>query len=165
MNPIHPALAPLATAAKKKSWSELDDTLAAALSKPSWMRPEHRVGDPTGYMRHVLYVDPGGDFVITVITWLPGQTSPVHGHQVWCAYGIAEGELSEEQFIASGSKVEMKGRNIYGAGRTAEKDLEQKVIHRVANRSAKTVVSLHLYGVAAERLTTGINRLYPLRLP
>src|SRR5258708_32033332 len=116
-------------------------------------------------MRHVLYVAPGGDFVITVITWLTGKTSPVHGHQVWCAYGIAEGELSEEQFIASGSKVEMKGRNIYGASRTAEKDLEQKVIHRVANRSAKTVVSLHLYGDAAERLTTGINRLYPLRLP
>jgi len=28
------------------------------------------------------------------------------------------------------------------------------------NRSAKAVVSLHLYGVAAERLTTGINRIY-----
>jgi len=161
VNPIHPALAPLARAAKKKNWSELDDALAAALSKPSWMRPEHRVGDPTGYMRHVLYVDPGGDFVITVITWLPGQASPVHGHQVWCAYGIAEGELSEEQFIALGSKVELGRKNIYGAGHIAEKDLEQKVIHRVANRSAKTVVSLHLYGIAAERLTTGINRLYP----
>lgn len=160
MNPIHPALAPLARAAMQKNWGELDDTLAAALSKPSWMRPEHRVGDPTGYMRHVLYVDPGGDFVITVITWLPGQASPVHGHQVWCAYGIAEGELSEEEFTASGSKVEVKNRNTYGAGRIAAKDLDQKMIHRVANRSAKTVVSLHLYGVAGERLTTGINRIY-----
>src|SRR5258708_28413388 len=64
VNPIHPALAPLATAAKKKSWSELDDTLAAALSKPSWMRPEHPVGGPTGPMRPPPYLDPPGAFLL-----------------------------------------------------------------------------------------------------
>jgi predicted metal-dependent enzyme (double-stranded beta helix superfamily) len=30
-------------------------------------------------MRHVLYVDPDDQFVITAITWLPGQVSAVHG--------------------------------------------------------------------------------------
>jgi len=42
----------------------------------------------------------------------------------------------------------------------AERDLDCQAIHRVSNRSRATIVSLHLYGVSAERLTTGINRLY-----
>jgi len=29
----------------------------------------------------------------------------------------------------------------------------------VANRGSQPLVSLHLYGVSADRLTTGINRL------
>jgi predicted metal-dependent enzyme (double-stranded beta helix superfamily) len=131
--------------------------LRDALRNAAWLRPEHRVGDPRAYMRHVLYVDPDGDFVITAITWLPGQVSPVHGHQVWCAYGVAEGELTEEQYNPVLSLVKT---NVYRPGEVAERDLDGKAIHRVSNRSARTIVSLHLYGVSAERLTTGINRLY-----
>ena len=109
-------------------------------------------------MRHVLYVDPEGDFVITAITWLPGQQSPVHGHQVWCMFGVAEGELTEEQFHAS--PLRARKQSVLGQGEIADRDLECTVVHRVANRGAAPLVSLHLYGVAAERLTTGINRVY-----
>jgi predicted metal-dependent enzyme (double-stranded beta helix superfamily) len=135
-------------------------SLRAALRTPAWLRLEHRVGDPNSYMRHVLYVDPDGGFVITAITWLPGQISPVHGHQVWCAYGIAEGELTEEQFRESGGKLIAVRNKIYRAGEIAERDLECKAIHRVSNRSRGTIVSLHVYGVSADRLTTGINRIF-----
>ena len=31
---------------------------------------------------------------LTAITWLPGQMSTMHGHHVWCVYGIAEGWLA-----------------------------------------------------------------------
>lgn len=151
LSPIHPALAPLARAAKEKDWTKLGAALHTALARPGWLRPEHRVGDPTGYMRHLLYVDPDGDFVITAITWLPGQASPVHGHQVWCVFGVAEGELTEERFPDGGVQV-------YRAGDLAERDLECTAVHRVTNRSARPIVSLHLYGVSADRLTTGINR-------
>ena len=160
MNPIHPALAPLALAAKAMPASDCAAALGAALGNTAWLRPEHRVGDPTRYMRHVLYVDPQGAFVMTAITWLPGQVSPVHGHQVWCAYGVAEGELTEEQFRASSGKPVLLERRIHRAGEVAERDLDCSVIHRVSNRSNSTIVSLHLYGVPAERLTTGINRLF-----
>jgi len=125
--------------------------------EPAWLRPEHRVGDPKAYMRHVLYVDPDGDFVITAITWLPGQVSPVHGHQVWCAFGVAEGELTEEQFDAD---LRVLKTTRLRPGEIADQDLHGKAIHRVANRGGAPLVSLHLYGVAAERLTTGINRVY-----
>ena len=98
MNPIHPALARLARAAEHQDFAELEETLHVALRKPTWLRPEHRIGDPKGYMRHLLYIDPQDTFVITAITWLPGQVSGVHGHHVWCMYGVAEGELTEDQF-------------------------------------------------------------------
>src|SRR5262249_1584753 len=111
-----------------------------------------RIGDPKAYMRHLLYVDPDGDFVVTAITWLPGQMSPVHGHQVWCVFGVAEGELTEEQFPAQTTRL-------YRAGEIADRDLECTRVHRVSNRGRRPIVSLHLYGVSGERLTTGINRL------
>jgi predicted metal-dependent enzyme (double-stranded beta helix superfamily) len=157
VNPIHPALAPLARAAKEMPYEDCAEVLREALKAPAWLRPEHRVGDPKSYMRHVLYVDPDGDFVMTAITWLPGQVSPVHGHQVWCAYGIAEGELTEERFD---EKLKLVKTGTYRAGDVAERDPDCKAIHRVSNRSRGTIVSLHVYGVGADRLTTGINRIF-----
>jgi hypothetical protein len=85
----------------------------------------------------VLYVDPGDAFVITA------------------AYGVAEGELTEEQF---GADLQVRKASVYRPGDVAERDLDGKVIHRVSNHSRGTIVSLHLYGVSAARLTTGINR-------
>ena len=169
-SPIHPALAPLALAAKTFSKAMhttgggaegLTAALHDAVGKDrSWLRPEHRVGDPARYMRHLLYVDPEDEFVITAITWLPGQRSPVHGNYVWCAYGVAEGELTEELFRAPGALLEPLGVKTLRAGELAELDLGGPTYHRVANRSAKPLVTLHLYGVASGSLTTGINRIY-----
>ena len=157
MNPIHPALARLARAAKHQDFAELEETLHVALRKPTWLRPEHRVGDPNGYMRHLLYLDPEDAFIITAITWLPGQVSPLHGHQVWCMYGIVEGDLTEEQFTP---KLELERKVVYRSGELARPDLDQQAVHRVSNRGISRVVSLHLYGVGGDKLTTGINRLF-----
>jgi predicted metal-dependent enzyme (double-stranded beta helix superfamily) len=156
MNPIHPALARLARAAEHQDFAELEETLHVALRKPTWMRPEHRVGDPNGYMRHLLYIDPKDAFVITAITWLPGQMSAIHGHHVWCVYGVAEGDLTEEQFSGS---LALEQKVVYRPGELARADLDQQGVHRVSNPGGGRVVSLHLYGVSADKLTTGINRL------
>jgi predicted metal-dependent enzyme (double-stranded beta helix superfamily) len=157
MNPVHPSLAPLARAAAEMPRTDCAGVLRQALSEKSWLRPEHRVGDPTRYMRHVLYVDPADRFVITAITWLAGQVSPLHGHHVWCAFGVAEGELTEERFDA---KLKIVNANVLRTGDVAERDVHGKIIHRVSNRGTRTLVSLHVYGVSAAKLTTGINRLY-----
>jgi len=156
VNPIHPALARLARAAGHQDFAELEETLHVALRKPTWLRPEHRVGDPNGYMRHLLYIDPDDAFVISAITWLPGQMSAVHGHQVWCMFGVIEGDLTEEQFSEAG---ELRKKVVYRAGELADADLKQHMVHRVSNRGIARVVSLHLYGVSANQVTTGINRV------
>jgi predicted metal-dependent enzyme (double-stranded beta helix superfamily) len=154
LNPIHPALAPLARAAKHMPYADCAGALREALLERAWLRPEHRVGDPKAYMRHLLYVDPDGSFVITAIT------SPVHGHNVWCAYGIAEGELTEESFQERFGTLRTIQTRVYQPGDVAERDIDCTSIHRVSNRSGRTIVSLHVYGVGADRLTTGINRIY-----
>lgn len=170
IGPIHPALAPLAREAKAfadamRTTGSGSDGLLAALrdavgGNRSWLRAEHRVGDPSRSMRHLLYVDPRDQFVITAITWLPAQKSPVHGHYVWCAYGVAEGELIEETFRAPGVLLEPLGTRTIRVGELADFDLGGPIYHRVSNRTAKPLVTLHAYGVAADRLTTGINRIY-----
>jgi predicted metal-dependent enzyme (double-stranded beta helix superfamily) len=152
MDPIHPALAALARSARSQDFEETENALVVALRRREWLRPEHRVGDPTGYMRHLLYVDPGDAFVMTAITWLPGQVSPKHGHHVWCLYGVAEGELTEEHFPEN-------ARVVLRAGDMARPDPNCQVVHQVTNGGNQTVVSLHLYGIGAARLTTGINRI------
>lgn len=168
--PIHPALAPLAAAArvfdeKLRTRGEVSGELAEALAgaiggSRGWLRAEHRVGDPSHYMRHLLYVDPDDRFVITAITWLPGQKSPVHGHYVWCAYGVAEGELTEERFRAPGALLEPTGTRVLRAGTLAEFDRGGPDYHRVSNTGRGPLVTLHVYGVSAEKLTTGINRIF-----
>ena len=160
MNPIHPALAPLARAAKEMPYHDVAPVLKQALADRSWLRAEHRVGDPTRYMRHLLYVDPDDDFVITAIIWLPGQKSPVHGHYVWCAFGVVEGELTEETFRAPGDLLELVGSRLIRTAELADIDLGGPMYHRVSNQTQKPLVTLHAYGVAADRLTTGINRFY-----
>jgi predicted metal-dependent enzyme (double-stranded beta helix superfamily) len=169
-SPIQPALAPLARAAKSFGRTLLksgfvEPGFAAALREAvdrdrRWLRPEHRVGDPARYMRHLLYVDPDDEFVITAITWLPGQQSPVHGHYVWCAFGVAEGELTEETFRAPDEVLEALGTRTLNVGELAELDLGGPLYHRVSNRTARPLVTLHLYGVASGSITTGINRIY-----
>ena len=168
MNPIHPALAPLARTAKAFAReiittghvADLMTPLRAAVGQSrAWLRPEHRVGDPARYMRHILYVDPDDSFVITAITWLPGQQSPVHGHYVWCAFGVAEGELTEERFRAP-DFLEPIGVATLAAGETAELDLGGPIYHRVSNRTGAPLVTLHVYGVSANAITTGINRIF-----
>ena len=156
MNPIHPALTRLARAAAHQDLAELEETLHVAIRKPTWLRPEHRVGDPNGYMRHLLYIDPDDKFIISAVTWLPGQGSSVHAHQVWCLYGVVEGDLTEERFDES---LALQEKHVYRPGDIAVRDLDQKMVHRVSNRGIARVVSLHLYGVSADKLTTGINRV------
>jgi len=64
------------------------------------------------------------------------------------------GELTEEQF---GTELQKLKTRVYRAGDVAERG---EIIHRVSNRSRGTIVSLHVYGVSADRLTTGINRTF-----
>lgn len=114
-----------------------------------------------GYSRHVAYADPYGHFTIVYLVWPPQQFSPVHGHRTWCAYRVLQGELTETLYrwdeAAQCALPVREAARRPGDIVTAEAGLEQ--IHRLGNAGADLAVSLHVYGVDAQAIATGVNHL------
>jgi predicted metal-dependent enzyme (double-stranded beta helix superfamily) len=141
--------------------SEVTAALRDATSEAGWLPPERRRADHQRYARHLLYGDPAGRFSILSLVWDHGQESPIHGHHTWCAVGVYDGELTEIRFredAAGRAPVEIGSeRRIAGS---LSFDLPLASIHRIANRSGVVAISLHVYGVAADRVASGVNRIY-----
>src|SRR5688500_9680437 len=58
-----------------------------------------RVTRPDSYARRLLYQDPADRFTAVVMTWGPGQGTPVHDHGgLWCVEGVIEGEMAVTQY-------------------------------------------------------------------
>jgi predicted metal-dependent enzyme (double-stranded beta helix superfamily) len=116
------------------------------------------------YSRHILHADPQGRFTVVALVWEPGQFSPVHAHYTWCAYRVLSGVLSETHYAwdaAAGhaypfnSMARIAGQSVCGhAG--------LELIHRLGNAShddPAPAVSLHVYGIDSERVSTHVNRV------
>jgi predicted metal-dependent enzyme (double-stranded beta helix superfamily) len=144
----------------------MERRIRAALREASagerWLPLERRRANHERYARHLLYGDPAGRFSILSLVWDHGQESPIHGHHTWCAVGVYDGELTETRYregYGGRAPVEV-GAELRGAG-SLSFDAPQAAIHRIANRSGGVAISLHVYGVAPDRISTGVNRLYP----
>ena len=113
------------------------------------------------YARHVIYSDPLGRFTILAIVWGAGQFSQPHAHHTWCAYGVYENALEETVFTWNAAtstahplrtEARHPGYSCYaGAG------LDQ--IHRLGNSGARPAISIHVYGVERDNVSTHVNRM------
>jgi predicted metal-dependent enzyme (double-stranded beta helix superfamily) len=141
----------------------IEAALAEAVVAPDWLPPERRRANHERYARHLLYGDPHGRFSILAIVWDPGQASPVHGHHCWCAVAVYQGALVETRYRegAAGGPPLPVGTAPRAAG-SISFDPAAGSIHRLANESGALAVSLHVYGIAPERVSDGINRIYSL---
>ncbi|HTK02272.1 MAG TPA: cysteine dioxygenase family protein [Bordetella sp.] len=114
-----------------------------------------------GYTRHVAYADPQGQFTIVYLVWPPGQFSPVHGHHTWCAYRVVKGELTETLYVwdeqAQCARAQRDVPRRPGDIVTSASGLLQ--IHRLGNAGDDVAVSLHVYGIDAQALATGVNHV------
>jgi predicted metal-dependent enzyme (double-stranded beta helix superfamily) len=140
---------------------EVMGALHEATATPDWLPQERRRANHERYARHVLYGDPAGRFSILSLVWDHGQESPIHGHHTWCAVGVYDGELTETRYregFGGRAPVEI------GAERRTSGSLSfdppRSAIHRIANRSGVIAISLHVYGVAPDRISTGVNRVF-----
>ncbi|CAM3772659.1 Cysteine dioxygenase [Bordetella sputigena] len=114
-----------------------------------------------GYSRHVAYADPQGRYTVVYLVWPPGQFSPVHGHHTWCAYRVVTGELTETLYrwdadVQCAHALRQVSRRP-GDVVTAAPGLDQ--VHRLGNAGTAVAVSLHVYGIDAQALTTGVNHV------
>lgn len=115
-----------------------------------------------GYVRHSLYEDAAGGWAIAALVWRPGQMSPVHGHNVWCAVGVHRGVLSEVFYepAADGAAPVPCGTALRRPGEVTFGPARADAIHRLANLGTETAVSIHAYGLPFARFCTELNRVY-----
>jgi predicted metal-dependent enzyme (double-stranded beta helix superfamily) len=140
---------------------EIKAALQDATTMPDWLPPERRRASHENYARHLLYGDPDGRFSILSIVWDHGQMSPIHGHYCWCAVGVYQGELTERYYRegAAGGPPVLVSSTQRGPG-TLSFEPAASGIHRIANESSAVAISLHVYGIAKDSISTGVNRVY-----
>lgn len=141
--------------------SEVKAALRDATASTGWLPPERRRASHEHYARHLIYADPGDRFSILALVWDRGQMSPIHAHHCWCAVGVYRGLLTETYYRASkGGEPPVETGSARHAVGESTFDLSGTGIHRIGNFSGVLAISLHVYGVGADRIATGVNRTY-----
>lgn len=141
--------------------NNVKQALLGAVSQRDWLPPDRRTANHQNYARHLLHADPAGRFSVLSIVWSPGQMSPVHSHHTWCAVGVFKGEIEETFFDLPAAEAAPVTRHAATRGVGSVTYAEANAgIHRIANRGSEVAITIHVYGVGADRVTSGINRVY-----
>jgi predicted metal-dependent enzyme (double-stranded beta helix superfamily) len=128
---------------------DLEDVLGrAVLELPDRFRQPRQ----DGYARRLLYQDPQHRYTAVVMTWGPGQGTPVHDHGgLWCVEGVVEGEMAVTQYDVQPEgdnfRVQPIGRPLTAGVGTAGRLIPPTDYHVLANaQSSRTSMTLHVYG-------------------
>ena len=135
--------------------------LERAVADPDLLSAKHCAPERKCYARHVLYADPFGRFTILAIVWGPGQFSPPHAHDTWCAYAVYDGPLHETGYaLAScGTRAKAICTAVRDPGYSCFAGAGFDQIHRLGNAGTSPAISIHVYGVDRERIATHVNRV------
>jgi len=104
------------------------------------------------YARRLLHKDEERDYSIVVMTWGPGQKTPVHDHAgMWCVEGVWGGSIDVQQYELverRNGHYRFEPRNSYLAGvGSAGCLIPPYEYHAISNACDETpAVSLHIYG-------------------
>jgi 3-mercaptopropionate dioxygenase len=107
---------------------------------------------PDTYARRLLHADPAGRYTAVVMTWGPGQGTPLHDHAgIWCDECVVDGDRAVRQY----DLVEEKdGAYRFAAQPTVAAPsgsagclIPPFEYHTLVNRRADAAsVTLHIYG-------------------
>ncbi len=135
--------------------------LAARAADPTLLLGHPCPSSADRYCRHLLHADPGGAYALVALVWRPGQMSPVHAHRAWCALAVHRGAVTETFYRAdAGGEPEPVSSRLLRPGGISQGLADPEQIHRLANLGCGEAVTLHAYGVAFERFSTGLNLVY-----
>lgn len=106
-----------------------------------------------GYARRLFHRDPEGRFSVVVMTWGPGQRTPLHDHAgIWCVEGVVEGalEVARYELLEEGAggvhRFAERGSTAAGVGSSGAL-IPPYEYHTLANVSDDRVaVTIHVYG-------------------
>lgn len=139
------------------------DAMAPHLPDPQLLAGQDCPCCPDRYVRHLLHSDPAGEYAVVALVWRPGQMSPVHAHQTWCAFGIHQGILTEHHYdmpAADGELPAPRASFLRRPGEACCGAADPRLIHRLANLSCRTAVSIHVYGVGYDRFGDQVNQVW-----
>jgi predicted metal-dependent enzyme (double-stranded beta helix superfamily) len=139
---------------KNLSLKEIEDLLSQVIVQSSEFA-HHVIADPEHYHRERLVQT---DFAsLYVLTWLPGQESPIHDHRSSnCGVRVLKGEMAEyfyKPIPGTGDRARRTAFNRWQPGVVTSS--EQGIgIHKVANETQDaTLVTLHLYSPPLLKMT------------
>lgn len=135
--------------------------LRRAVADPHLLTPEQQLPCADRYARHVIYSDPSGRFTILAIVWGAGQFSPPHAHHTWCSYAVFDGPLEETVFAwdEDAGKARPLRTEVRNPGYECYAGPGLDQIHKLGNAGERPAISIHVYGVERERISTHVNRV------
>ena len=102
----------------------------------------YSVEDSRSYSKIKVPIVTDEHFEIFVITWKPGQSSPIHNHaEFGCILKILQGNLTEYRFTEALTPKDSRTLPTNHVG-FMRNDMG---VHRVQNNGDTTAVSLHIY--------------------
>jgi predicted metal-dependent enzyme (double-stranded beta helix superfamily) len=109
---------------------------------------------PDTYARRLLHRNDALGYTAVVMTWGPGQRTPLHDHAgIWCVEGVVEGRMDVTQFDliedrpgrAGAYCFEEKGC-VHAAVGSAGSLIPPFDYHVLANALDSPAITLHVYG-------------------
>jgi predicted metal-dependent enzyme (double-stranded beta helix superfamily) len=110
----------------------------------------HRVR-PEGYARRLLHRNDDLGYTAVVMTWAPGQATPLHDHAgIWCVECVVEGQMDVTQFDLVSERddtyrFERKGL-VHASVGSAGCLIPPFEYHVLANADDRPSITLHIYG-------------------
>jgi predicted metal-dependent enzyme (double-stranded beta helix superfamily) len=139
----------------------LPPLLERHLADPRLLEPTQRIFDANNYNRHLLHADEGGRFTVLALTWLPGQVTPVHGHNAWGVVGIHDGIMENTCYhIADHVVQETTSVHTAAVGHVARVESGDGSAHSLRNPGSARAITIHVYGMDLAAEPTGLNRYY-----
>ncbi len=145
----------IATATRLASPDGLAQTpeLAAAfedlVAHDDWLPEACTAPHPQYYQQYLLHCDPLERFSLVSFVWGPGQSTPVHDHEVWGYVGMLRGSEINQRYARDGEgRLALAGEaTTLRPGDVERLSPAEGDIHRVSNAYADRVsISVHLYG-------------------
>jgi 3-mercaptopropionate dioxygenase len=104
-----------------------------------------------GYARRLLHRNDALGYTAVVMTWAPGQATPLHDHAgIWCVEGVVEGQMDVTQYdlvdeSANGYRFEARNR-VHASVGSAGCLIPPFEYHVLANALRAPSITLHVYG-------------------
>jgi predicted metal-dependent enzyme (double-stranded beta helix superfamily) len=106
---------------------------------------------PDSYARRLLHRNDDLGYTAVVMTWGPGQSTPLHDHAgIWCVEGVVEGRMDVTQYdlvdeSADACRFEAKGC-VHASVGSAGCLIPPFEYHVLANALDRPSITLHVYG-------------------